>query len=266
VRNTFIGRSPGAEPDDPTPIPLAGLLRPPKASGLRLRLYLALLWFAGGGDERHSVTIPARAWAELLDLPEPEGRGDRSVRAAVDALERANLVRTRRETGRPTEIVLLREDGTGQPYTHPGEAAAAAKEEGEADPSEFYVQLPPGFWTQGWALTLSTPALALLLVLLVITRNGERKRRWISPEQARDRFGLSQDTWSRGVAELVRLGLLEVHKRPVSEDFGWRRVRNTYTLLTDRLEAKPGELKVEEPTPRAKTPKRKRSAHFQRKA
>jgi hypothetical protein len=78
-----------------------------------------------------------------------------------------------------------------------------------------------------------------LLVMLVVTQGGEKKAQWISPSQARSRFGLSEDTWTRGIAELQRYGVLVVRKKPVSEDFGWRRVRNAYTLDLTRLGERP---------------------------
>lgn len=207
---------------------------------MRLKFYLALLWQAGGGDERHSATWPARAWAELLDLPDPDGRGDRRIRDAVRALEHAGLLTAKRRPGQPMELALLREDGTGTPYTNPGEVARAAKESGaEFDRRDLFVQLPATFWTRGWAIVLSAPGLAMLLVMLVLTENGERQGQWISPIQARSRFGISEDTWSRGVAELRGHGLVETRRKPVSQDFGWRRVRNTYTVNVGRLQEDP---------------------------
>lgn len=136
-------------------------------------------------------------------------------------------------------LVLQHERGDGASYSHPGEAAHAAKEKGSVDPGEFYVQLPPAFWTNGWGLVLSASGLAMLLVMLMLTKNGKGKGIWLSPAEARSRFGLSGDTWTAGVTELGRHGLLEVRKKPVSEDFGWRRVRNTYTLNLVVLDGQP---------------------------
>jgi hypothetical protein len=240
VRHAFIDRGQPAGPaDDLGGPPLALLLRASKGGALRVKLYLAVLWQAGGGDERHTVSWPARAWAALLDLPEPEGRGDRRIRDAIRALEQAGLLMAAHESGRPATITLLRDDGTAETYTNPGEAARAAKEKGAFDPGDLYVQLPPSFWTKGWALVLSGPGIAMLLVMLVLTKNGEKKGVWISPAQARSRFGLSEDTWTRGVTELRRHGLLETRKKPVSEDFGWRRVRNAYALNRAGLDHEP---------------------------
>jgi hypothetical protein len=239
IRHTFIGlKRLSAERSSDHP-PLALLLRATKGGAVRLKFYLAVLWQAGGGDERHSVTWPARAWAALLDLPDPERRGDRRIRDAIRALEHARLLTANREPGQPIQLSLRRDDGSGELYTNPGEAAHAAKEAGAFDRSELFVQLAPGFWTRGWALVLSAPGVAMLLVMLMLTENGAKKGIWINPTQARSRFGLSEDTWTRGVVELRGHGLLETRKKPVSEDFGWRRVRNTYTLNPARLDEDP---------------------------
>jgi hypothetical protein len=162
-------------------------------------------------------------------------------RDAIRVLERTALLVAKREPGRPIQLVLRRDYGSGAPYTNPGQAARAAKEAGAFDSTDLYVQLPCDFWTRGWAIVLSAPGLAMLLVMLMLTSNGTEERVWINPGQARARFGLSEDTWSRTVAELRRYGVLEIQKKPVSEDFGWRRTRNTYTLAPTRLDEPPGQ-------------------------
>jgi hypothetical protein len=261
IRHGFIRSDPQAVDTPAEAPPLALLLRATKGGAVRLRFYLAVLWQAGGGDERHSVRWPARAWAELLDLPDPEGRGDRRIRDAIRVLENAGLLSANRRPGEPIELELRREDGIRVQYRHPGEVAREAKQAGEeVDRSEWFVQLPPAFWTRGWAIVLSAPGLAMLLVMLVLTENGSREGEWISPSQARSRFALSEDTWTRGVAELRRHGLLETRKKPVSQDFGWRRVRNTYTLKTARLREdprRPPEEQSPAPKPRRRTSRRR---------
>lgn len=237
VRETFIARTRGSEPDARPP--LARLLGGSRGGALRIRLFLALLWQAGGGDERHAVSWPARAWAELLDLPNPERLGDRRVRSAFRSLQSAGLLGALSRPGRPSSLTLLRDDGSRAPYIHPGEEAQQAKSAGVFSEEHVYVQLPATFWTQGWALVLDGPGLAMLLIMLVLTHNGDRADQWVSPAQARSRFGVSEDTWGKGVAELRDHRLLRVRKRPVSEDFGWRRVRNTYTLDVGRLGTPP---------------------------
>jgi hypothetical protein len=219
--------------------PAARLMAGSKGAALRIRLYLALLWMAGGGDDRHSVDFPARAFAELLDLPDPERRGDRRVRDAIRLFERERLLRVEKRPGKPSSLVLLHESGSGDSYSRPGQHTAAAKARNQVDVDHLFIRLSPGFWTNGWAVTLSGPALAILLVVLVITNNGTKQRQWVAPSERR-RYGLSDDTWTRGVAELVRHGLISIGKRPVGDLFDQKRVRNTYSVNTARLDQLPG--------------------------
>jgi hypothetical protein len=74
-----------------------------------------------------------------LGLPDPEGRGDRRIRDAIRALEDARLLTANRAPGQPIQLSLRRDDGTGEPYTHPGEAARAAKEAGALNRRELFV-------------------------------------------------------------------------------------------------------------------------------
>jgi hypothetical protein len=248
VRYGFVRLAPDGEAAGPM-APLAGLIRGSKGGALRIRLYLALLWMAGGGDGRHSVTFPARAFAELLDLPDPSGRGERRVREALKLFQKQKLLRVEAQPGRPSTLYLLQEDACGTPYTRPGAHTTAAKDRGEVNPTHLFIQLPASFWTEGWVLVLSAPALAMLLVLLVLTANGRKPKQWVSPSQRRQ-YGLSDDTWTRGIAELKAHGLVEVGKAPVSRDFEWKRVRNTYTLHAERLGESPSERQAVKPPAR----------------
>ena len=191
IRHGFMTGVPG----EPNP-PLAELMRGSKGAALRIKLYLTLLWLAGGGDDRHSVTFPARLFAELLDLDEPEGRGDRRVREAIKLLERKQLIRLDARKGQPSVLYLLREDGCGQRYTRPADDLAQKKKQGnEIDRADYFVQLPDTFWTLGWVHVLGAPGLAILLILLEVTQQGKKKAEWLSPSQRR-RYGLSDDSWT----------------------------------------------------------------------
>jgi hypothetical protein len=253
----------GSEQAQQGPPPLARLMRGSKGAALRIRLYLALLWQAGGGrDERHSVNFPARVFAELLDLPDPESRGERRVREAIKVFERESLLSVEARPGKPSILYLLQEDGRGKDYTRPGLHTTAAKARGEIDAEHLFARLPPEFWTNGWALVLSAPALAMLLVLLVITGNGAEMGQWVSLSQ-RVRYGLSDDTWTRGIAELKERGLVSVFKAPVSRDFEWRRLRNMYSLDVERLTESPEASSGEQPRT-ATRPRRSRSRPVRR--
>ena len=88
-----------------------------------------------------------------------------------------------------------------------GPEAQAAKKRHAFDESHRYIQLSDSFWTRGWAVVLSGPGIAMLIVMLTLTENGKLSSRWISPSRARAQYGLSEDTWSRGIGELRRYGV-----------------------------------------------------------
>lgn len=232
IRISFVQ----ATDDDPQAPPLARILRGGRGGVVRLKLYLAMLWIAGNAP--HDTTFPARAWAELLDLPNPEGKGDRRVRDAIAWLANEEFIRVQRQRGRPATLYLQREDGSGEQYSVPG-SEPKDKKTGKFPDEHVYVHLPATFWTSGWAVALSSAGIAILLVMLVLVRGRSEEPFWISPGEARRRFHLSEDTWTKGIRELRELGLLVVGRKPVSEEFGWRRVRNLYTLDLAPLENPP---------------------------
>ena len=226
--------------DDLKP-PLATLLGASRGA-MRLTLYLALLWMAGGGEKKkgHQVGFPARAFAELLGLDDPDGSGQRRVREALKVFADEKLVTLADRPGHPKMISLLREDGSEEAYDRPGDHFDKNRDPADADDSVHrFIQLAPEFWTEGWAQVLSAPGVAMLLVLLLITGNGREKNKWVSMSERR-LYGLSDDTWTRGIAELTGYGILAVRRQPVSPDaFAWKRVRNTYSLIPERLDRRP---------------------------
>lgn len=231
IRNSFAK----AGDDDVDPPPLARMFRGGRGGTVRLKLYLTMLWIAGNAP--HDVKFPARSWAELLDLPDPERKGDRRIRDGIDWLAAHEFIRVERQPGRPATLYLQREDGSGEPYTVLG-ATEKDKKTGKFPETDIYVSLPPTFWTSGWAAGLSGAGTAILLVMLVLTRAWQGEPFWISPGEARRKFHLSEDTWTKGVRELCDLGLLHVGRKPVSEEFGWRRVRNLYSLDLGPLQSR----------------------------
>ncbi len=215
------------------PPPLARLLRGGRGGEVRLKLMLSLLWAAGGGDARHKTNAyPARAWAALLDLPDPEGNGQRRIRDAIDWLEQREFIKTERQPGKPMVIQLLRDDGSARAYTDPADAHKKASGD-KAKHRELHLTLPDSFWTDGWIVMLSARAIAMLLVLGQVTFT-EKEWEWVSPRIARSRYGISEDTWSRGVAELKARKIIEIRRRPVAlDDFDFRRLRNEYRITRD---------------------------------
>src|SRR5438105_14580965 len=91
--------------------PLARVLRGGRGGEVRLKLLLSVLWAAGGGDERHATGAwPARAWAQMLDLPDPEGKGQRRIQEAIHWLEGKALIRAERQPGKPMSLQLMLEE------------------------------------------------------------------------------------------------------------------------------------------------------------
>lgn len=237
VRTAFVGAHDVAGAPGLTP-PLARILRGGRGGEVRLKLELSFLWFAA--NPPHDLAYPARAWALLLGLEDPEGRGTRRVRQAIGALAAAGLVSVQPRAGQPNRIVLLDEGGTGAPYVLPGEAYSKSRGSGQ-EWRHRYVQLPDTLWTSGWMATLSGAAVAMLLVLYVeLGQNNPRSTDlWFSPARADKLYGLSEDTRSKGLRELRAAGLISARKRSASRNaLDFRRLRNTYRLEIDKFAEK----------------------------
>lgn len=233
VRRSFVER---ATPADPPP-PLARLLRGGRGGAVRLKLELSFLWFAAKAP--YQLSYPARAWATLLDLPDPSGKGSRRISDAVVWLEQQDFISVADQPGRPNEITLLLETGNGDAYEPPGQAYNRLRDDAAAAEAHRYLQVPNSFWTSGWLQVLSGSAVAMFLVL--VTELGRRDPGetdlWFSPQQADMRFALSEDTRTKGLRELRAAGLITAKRRSISPDtFDFRRLRNVYRLDWAELE------------------------------
>jgi hypothetical protein len=227
--------------DEASEVPMAEVLRGGQGGEVRLKLLLSMLWMAGKAP--YDTTYPARVWATLLDLPQPETNGARRVTAAISWLEDHALLRTDRTPGLPATAFLLDERRTGDPYRPPGEVLAERRESGEPmTPSDYWVQLPPEFWTKGWIAVLDGPSIAMWLALNAEAGRYDRiTDLWSSEMQGRRRFDLSTDTRNDGMRELERRGLVSSRKQSISRNsFDYRKVRKTYTLRLAQLKAGPG--------------------------
>jgi hypothetical protein len=233
LRRLFVERT-----DVAHPTPLALMLRGGRGGHVRLKTYLSMLWLAAAPP--HDVAYPARAWASLLDLPDPSGRGARRINDAIAWLEANEFVEVATQPGYPNRVTLLHESGTGRRYRVPGAVYNKGKAKG-ADASELaahrYLQIPAAYWTSGWMCTLSGPATAMFLVLLAEqSGRGDDQELWFSPEAATLRYSLSADTRSVGLQELRRAGIVAVRRRAIASDvFDVQRYRNTYLLQTSRI-------------------------------
>lgn len=225
IRRDFVQR---ARPDAPDP-PLARFIggRAGRGGEVRLKVYLTQLWIAAGGS--HDVNFAPSAYARLLGLDDPYKKGARKVNDALDWLHAEGFITLERSRGLEPVATLLREDGSRTPYELPGRAAKDPST-GKVGPEHFYFRVPPSFWTQTWVAHLSGPAVAVLLVLLARSRSKRQDGIWISPSQLTDWYAFSDDTRRRGLAMLEDSGLVFVGRQAVDPDFGFRRVRNTYSI------------------------------------
>jgi hypothetical protein len=217
----------------PSP-PVAAIVRSGRGGGgIRLKLYLSLLWIAS--EKPYDVTMPARTWASLLRLPSPEDRGARRVSEAISWLEQESFVHVERPPGRPSILVPLDECAC-QPYRSP---VTPFRDEPFPD-RDRYIRLSAGMWTNGWIGTLSGAALATLLTLLEFEKYDDPQPFWISPSRAKELYGLSESTRQRGIRELKDLGVVEIEKRFVTYEAGRNRfVRNIFVLNHGRFREKP---------------------------
>lgn len=160
---------------------------------------LYLLGRAVASQEPFDIALPARVWARAPGLASPSAPS--TISHAWDWLEARHLVETMRRN-RLRQVRFLREDGSGQPYVHPGK-----DEERRGD----YFKLPYAYRRGIYPASLGLPAKMMLLVALSLSEGfvlpRERGAAW---------YGVSRDTVRRGLSTLLRLGLLEFrqeHKR-----------------------------------------------------
>jgi hypothetical protein len=188
IRRSFVqapGRRGGAGP-------LATFVSERRGRALDLYLLARVL----ASQEPWDATLAATVWARLLGL---EGRNATSlVSRNWTWLEEQRLVVTRRK-GRLREVTILREDGSGRPYVHPGV--------GE-HPEGFYFKLPHSYFALGYPDRMGLPAKAVLLIALSLEDD------FILPiDHAPRWYGLSRDSLKSGLKTLRLLGLLDVRSQ-----------------------------------------------------
>lgn len=172
------------------PGPLAEFVSGRRATALNLWLLL----HAGAAAEPWDVRQPAMSWGRMLEMdhtPATEATISRNWRW----LERQRLIRAERDH-RVKRIYLLREDGSGEPFT-------LARGEGRG-----YFKLPYSYFVDRWYLELSLPAKATLLVCL-----AQAPTFTLPTEHASGWYGISAATLQRGLDELRKRELLKVWSR-----------------------------------------------------
>lgn len=194
LRYAFIQKSSG---DATQPGPLKSLVN----RGSHRALLLYLLALTKTSAKPWHTTLAAQVWARALDI---EGcdtpAAATSISKALRRLEELRLIQ-RSRNGRRTRIHILKEDGSGEGYEHPGKV------------KHRYLRLPTAFWQAAgpegkrWYRALTLPEIAMLLIAL--SRSDDLR---LPLEKAPDWYGISADTASRGFGGLVGHGLLTVRK------------------------------------------------------
>lgn len=212
------------------PSPLVRLLnqRDGKSGGpggrLRLQIYLSLLWVCA--SKPYETSRPARVWAELLNLDDPETNGTRRVRAALKELAERKFVRLEPTKPTPT-ITVLSDLGDGSVYTNPGEAIVDSS--GEARKSHEYFRVPNAIWTEGYLGDMDGAAIAMFLVLLAESR-GVCRDVWLSPHSLDELYGISASTRTKGIAQLKELELVTVKRQAVQSQINFSPSRQIYRI------------------------------------
>jgi len=198
--------NPGATP------PVAALVH--GGGDIALRLYLTLWLMATKKPYTITNQVPSRTWAVTLGLTDSQTAGARAVARALGRLKDLKLLEyLSHGGGQPPRLQLLDPAGGGRP----------------PETGRRYIRVGLGLWQRAHIVTLSTPALAIYLVLLELTGGYEGTPRWASGVR-KQQYGLSEDTWTRGVADLREAGFLDTGSAPVNADFDYTRVRQTYLL------------------------------------
>lgn len=219
----FVRRTNPAAPD---PM-LATMVRGGRGGEVRLQLLMSMHLIAV--RQPYDVTRTASAWARLLALPEPDTNGARRINDASKWLEEHRLIRTERQRGGPRRTFLLSLDGSGGSYARP-----VGKER--------WVRVPLPFWQNGWIVSLSGSAIAMWLITkeMMGGRKSPTRAPWVSPLEAKERYGVGDEFRTKGTRELERAGLLTIGRIPQGGDADYTRLRNTYWLEIDRLDETPG--------------------------
>jgi hypothetical protein len=191
IRVAFVQQGKGKTTE---PGPLATLVTNHDELGLDLFLFAHAMASSSPYAIHRSAPVLARALAQMGKQPV----GAATISRAWARLQDLQLIE-RSRFSKLAKITLLREDGTGAPYTPPG----------ASDPPERYFKLPFAYWYDDWNAKLSLPAKAVLLIALTM-KDGFR----LPVERGPEWYGLSPDTINRGLDDLRRHRLLHYTDTP----------------------------------------------------
>jgi hypothetical protein len=150
--------------------------------------------------------------ADLLALPGDYAQARRRITRALERLEERGFIDVRSLRRGRRRLVLFCED-RALAWTDvelPRELYRLPQPVSPLPPSDQFIVLGSGLWTNGWTGVLAGDATVALLSLryLQATRQVGGDTRLFLTETLRDRrFGFSEDTWYSGRAALASLGL-----------------------------------------------------------
>jgi len=208
LRKSFVQQAPGS--DSGRQGPLSEFVTRHDERGLDAYLFIHALASA----EPWTCTYPSETWARILDLEascEPAS-AKAAVSKVLKRLDDRRLIARRRD-GRRTEVKLLAEDGSGEPYTRPKKAVDG-----------LWLNLPYAFWNDGFYTSLSLSAKAMLLIGCSLKPEFE-----LPQERMPSWYGISADTAGRGLIELRGTGLLSTRDEYVKDHkstTGWRQIQH----------------------------------------
>lgn len=200
------------------PTPLKTIAADGRGQGLRLKLYLSMTMLATR-EPYQLRPYPAAAYAKMLALDDPEGQGARRVNQAQRWLRDAGFIQ-RVENG-----------------THPPHMTVLALPV-LSDWGARWITIPIDLWSNGWIHVMSGRALTMYIVLRELT--GGRPGGDTADGRRKQQYGLSDETWARGTADLEALGLAQSERIvDTSDPFSRRQPRVKYRLIDDATAALP---------------------------
>lgn len=230
LRKTFVQRPRGSAEQEHRPSARASVLSDMVRGRHQLPLdfYLTLHALHPVLD---GTPLKLATWARLMSVD--RAWTSTTVSRAVDTLVDLKLVR-REGTGHSPALVLLREDGSGQPWTKPGS---------EAETGPGYFVIPDDYFTTGLHARLRLPGKAMFLITLAETQQPTKPAFKMAYERAMEWYGISERTAERGYGELSKEKLLLTKVQKVTDrnhpagrrEDTWRALASPYSTHDRQL-------------------------------
>jgi hypothetical protein len=219
IRDAFV------RPGEGGPSPMTRLLGNGRGwdRAVQLKVFLTLLWMRSSvtkaGDQPATLDIPTDALAEIVNA---RGIGHaaavRDANAALRSLADRHFVRLDLRRGRSSpgaasstavrgpSLVLLSDDGSGEPHKPPVSGA------------EPWFALGESFFTRAWITAMPGAALATFLIYRSrMSRQAPLAPMWIARSRLREWYGISPESFARGAQWLVRHGVMRRVTRKASD-------------------------------------------------